>query len=173
MSWGLLYAATFALIIVVDLEHRRIPLSLQAWLAGLALIDAALLPGPGPNLATALIGGVVGLTAGALAYALGWAFILTLGKLRPEIGPGPALGLGDVALMSLAGLLLGFPHILLALGLTAFYGAAGALAVIATQIMRTGRYQPWSTMPYGPSIVAALLTLMLIGDELASLLPGL
>lgn len=157
------YAAIFVLIAVIDLEHRRIPFAVALPLGALALIDAALIPVSEPGLLSSASGGLVGFALFYVAYLGGVAFARIVGRKRGKPLEGGALGFGDVVLMAAAGLIVGFPSIVLAITFSVFAGAAGAIAVILARTMQAGSYQPFARMPYGPYIVGSAVAVMLIG----------
>ncbi len=158
------YAALLVLITVIDLEHRRIPFAVALPLGALALIDAALIPGSEPGLPSAAIGGLIGFALFYAAYLGGVVFARLLSRYRGKPLEGSALGFGDVVLMAVVGLMVGFPSILLAITLSVFAGAAGAIAVVLARFVQTGGYQPFDKIPYGPFIVGSAIIMLLIGN---------
>ncbi len=158
------YAALLVLITVIDLEHRRIPFAVALPLGALALIDAALIPVTEPGIPSAAIGGLIGFALFYAAYLGGVLFARMLSRNRGKPIEGSALGFGDVVLMAAVGLTVGFPSILLAITFSVFAGAAGAIAVVLARFMKTGGYQPFDKIPYGPFIAGSAITLLLIGN---------
>jgi len=71
------------------------------------------------------------------------------------------MGFGDVELAVLLGLLLGFPHVLLALFLAFLFGA-----IIGAMLMFIGRKGLKSQMPFGPFLIAAWLVATMWGAHL-------
>jgi prepilin signal peptidase PulO-like enzyme (type II secretory pathway) len=144
-----LRAATLAallLILVVDVEHRRV---LNVVLVPVALmgLGQALAGGPGlaPTVGSALLGGTVGLGLFAL-----------IGLLQRG-----GMGAGDVKLAGVIGILVGFPQVLPALLLGILAGGGAALWLLA--VRRSGRR---STMPYAPYLVMGAWTVLLHGSEI-------
>lgn len=158
------YAALLLLISVIDLEHRRIPFAVSLPLGALALIDAALIPDSEPGTPSAAIGGLTGFALFYLAYLGGVVFARMLSRNRSQPLERSALGFGDVVLMAAVGLIVGFPSILLATTFSVFAGAAGAIAVVFARFMKTGGYQPFDKIPYGPFIAGSAITVLLIGN---------
>lgn len=156
------YVALLVLITVIDLEHRRIPFAVSIPLGALGFVDAALIPVSEPGMPSAAIGGLVGFAVFYLAYLGGVLFARMLSRNRGAPLEGGAFGFGDVVMMAAAGLIVGYPSVLLALALSVFAGAAGAIAVIAARLTRAGAYQPFATMPYGPFIAGSAIAVMLI-----------
>ncbi len=158
------YAALLVLITVIDLEHRRIPFALALPLGALALIDAALIPVSEPGTLSAAIGGLTGFALFYVAYLGGVMFARMLNRNRGKPLAGGALGFGDVVLMAAVGLIVGFPGILLAITFSIFAGAAGAIAVVCARFVKTGSYQPFAKIPYGPFIVGSAVFVLLIAN---------
>jgi leader peptidase (prepilin peptidase)/N-methyltransferase len=136
--------ALFLLILVVDVEHRRVlnvvvyPMLLLG--VALAFVRAEISP------ASALLGGLLG---------FGLFFLLFL--LRPG-----GLGAGDVKLAALIGVLLGFPSVLVALVTAIGLGGVGALVLLLSHrigLRGTMAYAPYLSIGamigllYGPAIV--------------------
>ena len=136
--------ALFLLILVVDVEHRRVlnvvvyPMLLLG--VALAFVRAEISP------ASALLGGLLG---------FGLFFLLFL--LRPG-----GLGAGDVKLAALIGVLVGFPSVLVALVTAIGLGGMGALVLLLSRrigLRGTMAYAPYLSIGamvgllYGPAIV--------------------
>jgi leader peptidase (prepilin peptidase)/N-methyltransferase len=132
---------------LIDLEHRIIPNRLTALGAALALLVGLVLdPGGEPErlIAAAAAGGF--LLVAALAY------------------PG-GMGMGDVKLAAVLGLLLGRavgPAILVAL----LSGAALAVVVIARKGQREGRK---TAVPFGPFLALGALVAVFAGQAMVDL----
>ena len=156
------YAALFVLITVIDLEHRRIPFAAALSLGALALLDAALIPLSEPGLPAAAIGALIGFAIFYAIYLGGLLFARVLSRNRGQPLEGSAFGFGDVTLMAAVGLTVGFPNIILAVILSIFAAAAGAGALIVARYIKTGGYQPFDTMPYGPFIAVSAIVVMLM-----------
>ncbi len=132
------------LIAVIDLEHSLVPNSAVGIGAVLVVGLAAL--GRAHSLVICLLGGMVG----------GLVF-LGLAALRQG-----ALGMGDVKLAALIGLLTGFPWVLQALVLSIMLGGVAAALALVTR-RRTGAQY----MPYAPYLVAGSLITLLQGRGIA------
>lgn len=156
------YAALLLLITVIDLEHRRIPFAAALSLGALALLDAALIPLSEPGLPAAAIGALIGFAVFYAAYLGGVMFARVLSRNRDKPLAGSAFGFGDVVLMAAVGLTVGFPNIILAVIISIFAAAAGAGAVIVARYIKTGSYQPFDTLPYGPFIAGSAIVVMLM-----------
>ncbi|MCY3833219.1 MAG: prepilin peptidase [Chloroflexi bacterium] len=162
-------AALFVLIAIVDLEHRRIPRAPLLLVAALAIVAGLAYPQSPPSIVSMFAGAICAGSAFSLVYLGGRA----LKSLAPKRWRLPAevavFGRGDVHLMTVGGLIVGFPNALAAMALTIFLGGAGALLyIMATSAFGSG-YKPFSTLPYGPFILAAVYIVMLWGGELQRL----
>jgi leader peptidase (prepilin peptidase)/N-methyltransferase len=81
------------------------------------------------------------------------------------ISQGKWMGLGDVKLAFLMGLVLGWPNILVALFLAFISGAIIGLGLIATK-KKTMKSQ----IPFGPFLVGATILVLLYGNYLTTYL---
>lgn len=139
------YCTLLLLIAVIDLEHSIVPNVLVG--AGMLLVLTLSVLRGAPPLGATLAGGLAG----------GGAFAL-LAALRRG-----ALGMGDVKLAALIGMMTGFPWVLQALVLGVVLGGVGAAVALISRV-RTGRQY----MPYGPYLVAGSLMTLLHGHGIAS-----
>lgn len=156
------YVVIFVLLSVVDLEHKQILILPVILTSALALIDAMAFPQPAPNLAYSLVGGLVGGSSFSLVFLGGRLFGEFFGRGR---NMPTAFGKGDVYLMILAGLIVGFPNVLVAMILAIFLGGFGALACIFHMFLRRRRYEPFSAFPYGPYILAATYVVLIYSTK--------
>ncbi|MBI2863413.1 MAG: prepilin peptidase [Chloroflexi bacterium] len=142
LAFDALYSVIFALIFVVDLEHRLV-LNVVVLPAALVVIASALIrPAPVSVLISALIGG-----------AVGFGLLCVFFFVYPQ-----GLGAGDVKLAGLIGLMLGWPTVLPGLLL----GFALA-AVVSIGLLVTRRASFKSYIPYAPFlVVGAFLTLLFL-----------
>jgi leader peptidase (prepilin peptidase)/N-methyltransferase len=138
-----LVGCVFIVALVVDFEHHLVPNRLIYPAIGAALLAMPL--AVGPDLPQALTGGVVGL-----------ALLLLIVLVYPQ-----GMGLGDVKLAALVGLVVGFPLVLLAM-FSSFVlgGAVGAAAVLAR---RTGMKDAF---PFAPFLVTGGMVALLYGEEI-------
>lgn len=139
------YCSLLLLIAVIDLEHSLIPNVLVGSGLLLALGFNAFYPTPG--LAVALGGAAAG----------GGVFAL-LGLARRN-----ALGMGDVKLALLIGMMTGFPWVLQALILGILLGGVAAAVLILTRVRKPKQY-----MPYAPYLVAGGMATLLYGQSIAN-----
>ena len=134
-----LYATFLLAVLVIDLEHRRVLNVMLAPAAVIALL-ASLLPGY-PDPLQALLGG-----------ALGFGIFLLLAL----IGRG-AMGLGDVKLAGVIGLMTGYPLVVPALAAGIVLGGVAAMVLLVTR--RAGRKD---TMAYAPYLALGTIVVLLL-----------
>ncbi|MGI8916920.1 MAG: prepilin peptidase [Chloroflexota bacterium] len=129
------WAAALAVIFTVDLRVRYI---LDVWTAPLALLAvlaAVVLPHPAyPSLLSVLGGGAIGLVVFAAFYGLGLLLFRQ-----------PALGLGDVKLAVLMGLMVGAENILTAVFIGAFLGGLASVVLVALRRAALGDAPAYGT----------------------------
>ncbi|MBI2862283.1 MAG: prepilin peptidase, partial [Chloroflexi bacterium] len=141
---------TFVLLLVffIDLEQRLI-LNEVVLIAGLAaLLLSPFIPGL--TWLRALLGGLSYGGVFALLYLLAWALYR-----RDD-----ALGLGDVKLSILLGLMTGIPRVWVALSLAVLLGA-----LVGLGLLLAGRGAR-AFMPYGTSMAVGAFLALLWGEEL-------
>jgi len=144
----------FALIALVDARSKQVARAPLRLCAALALLDSILLPAHGPGLASALTGAAVGWLLFRLVYLGGRAYSRRIGQ------PGVlAFGHGDVELLALGGLVLGFPAVLPA-ALAAILLAGCGAAWTALRLHVRGQSRRLATFAYGPYILCAVLLFM-------------
>jgi prepilin signal peptidase PulO-like enzyme (type II secretory pathway) len=165
----LLYMAIFVLVTVIDLEHRLILFVVIIPSALLALFDATFI-GYGIDLSTALLGGALGFGLFFLLYLGGFAFTAVLSQVRGEKIDEVAFGYGDVMLITLSGLILGWQVLIIAMFITVFLGAAGAILYLIVRRLAGRHYTLFTPLPYGQYIVIATLLLLLFTPEIRGLL---
>ena len=139
------YCSLLLLIAVIDLEHSIVPNVLVGSGVLLAVAFNALYPSPG--LAAALWGAAAG----------GGVFLL-LALARRN-----ALGMGDVKLALLIGMMTGFPHVLQALVVGILLGGVAAAVLILTRVRKPKQY-----MPYAPYLVAGGVATLLFGQSITN-----
>jgi len=135
-----LHGVLFALIFIIDLEHRLV--LNRVILAGtvLSLVASLLWRSPPPG--SALLGGATGMVL---------FLLVALAK------PG-GMGMGDVKLAALIGLVMGFPGVLTALAAGVVTGGLGSLALLLSR-----RAQRKSYIPYAPFLVSGAVAGLLQG----------
>ncbi|MCY4064618.1 MAG: A24 family peptidase [Chloroflexi bacterium] len=168
----LAWVALFVLIAVIDLEHMRIPLAPLLACVLLAFVGATAFPQALPPFASMLAGAFCAFVSFALLYLGGCAFAQFAASRQHPRPALTALGRGDVYLMTVGGLIVGFPHVLVLMALTILLGGIGAAAYMLTK-SRSGGYQRFSAIPYAPFILASVYSILLLRGELSQLIFGL
>ncbi len=160
------YMAILMLVTVIDIEHKLILFIVMIPSMAFAMLDAFVTPNPIPAPLNAFWGGVLGFGVFFILYQLGnlFTYIMRIGTT--------AFGYGDVMLMTLSGLMLGFGYTFLTLFITIFLGALGAVVYMALRAFIGQRYNLFTAIPYGPYIVAATLLMLLYGPMIQEMLMG-
>jgi leader peptidase (prepilin peptidase) / N-methyltransferase len=163
---GLTWLIYFGLVSVIDLEHRLI-------LLPVSIVGAILALGSGiwmkyqksgsliEAVSITLLGGVAGFLVMLVLYYIGAAFARRVARKRGETLEEEALGLGDVHLSLILGLLLGWPAILAGLVAGVIFGGIASLVYLAVKVI-THRYQLFLAIPYGPFLIAGAVYLLYI-----------
>jgi leader peptidase (prepilin peptidase)/N-methyltransferase len=168
------FLSILMLITVIDLEHRLIlfvviiPSVVVTFILNLALPEVTE-DGARPIMEF-VIGALVG---GGLFYILylgGMVFVRILARLRGHFIQEVAFGFGDVMLAFLCGLMIGWRAMTLAIFITVFLGAAGAILYMIWRSLMGRRYAMYTALPYGPYIVIGTVILMLFADEVREFL---
>lgn len=149
LEWSLalvrdwLLVAFLIVISFIDLEHLRIPdvLNLGCF-AAFALWQLLL---PWQSHSSAVLGAL-----------LGWGLLCAIAVVSRG-----GMGGGDIKLAAVLGLCLGFPGILLALGLAFILGAAVGLLLVTLGVK--GRKDP---IPFGPFLAFGSLMVTLWGENI-------
>ena len=158
------YSTFFALVMVIDLEHRLIlnVVTYPAW--ALALLGSLIHPLPFfPVLA--IIGGVVGFGLLYLIYLSGKLFVRVLSRARGREIHAVAFGFGDVRLGGFIGLVLGFPDVLPALFFAILLGGLAGLVYMFVKAVILRRYSLFTPIPYGPYLIIGAMLVMLFGSS--------
>jgi leader peptidase (prepilin peptidase) / N-methyltransferase len=152
---ALIVLVYFALVMVIDIEHRLIlhPVSLFGAFLGLAVGTWQ------HGLWRTLLGGLAGFGFMLLVYFIGIWFGRWLAKRRNQETEEEAFGFGDVALSGVIGLFLGWPGILAGLVLGVLLGGIGSLLVLVYSLV-TKKYHAFLVIPYGPFLVIATIFLL-------------
>lgn len=146
---AMLFACLFMVILVIDIEHHLILNRVVYPAIALAFLVPILTPGYG--IISAVIGG-----------ATGAGILLPLALLFPS-----GMGMGDVKLAALIGLLVGFPQVLIVLLSTFVIGGAVGGGLLLARLK--GRKDP---LPLAPFFTAGLITTVLYGEEILRLYLG-
>lgn len=173
----LVYMAIFALITVIDIEHKLILFVVIIPSLLIALIDVGLttLIGAGflpPEIVEALLGGGLGFLVFFLMYNGGFMFTYVMGKLRGQEITEVAFGYGDVLMATLSGVILGWRVLIFAMFITVFLGAFGALIYLFSRRLLGEKYSAFTALPYGPYIVAGTVIMLLYREQVIEFLLG-
>lgn len=152
IAFALVSMLPLAMIMVTDLEVRRVPNRIILPAIGVLAVLSALWGPAMPTLKTwswwvGPLGGLTGFLTMRILIFVGVAIF----------GEG-ALGEGDMTLATYVGLVVGFPWIVEALVLTFIFGAVGAAAVL---LSRRGGLR--TAIPYGPFIILGCAVTQLWG----------
>lgn len=168
-AFWLAYMAIFMLITVIDLEHRLILFVVIIPSCILALIDA-IITNYGADLGSALIGAALGFGVFFALYVGGFVFTYVMGKLQGREIDEIAFGYGDVMLITLSGLILGWQPLIVAMFITVFLGAFGAIAYLLIRTLLGSRYQLFTPLPYGQYIIVGTIIMLLFAPEVTNYL---
>lgn len=164
---GFILLIYFGVVVVIDLEHRLIlhPVSIFGALLGLAV--GIYLHG----VKWTLLGGIAGFGVMWLLYKLGELVLIVAARLRGQKVYDVALGFGDVNLSGVLGLILGWPGVLVGLGLAIFIGGIVSLLYLVIMILLR-RYRVFMAVPYGPFLVVGAMIILYFREALLRLVGG-
>lgn len=171
LAFWLAYMAIFVLITVIDLEHRLILFVVIIPACILALIDAAVTH-YGADLGNALLGAGLGFGVFFALYVGGFIFTYIISKVQRHEIEEIAFGYGDVMLITLAGLVLGWQPLIVAMFITVFLGAFGAIAYLLIRTLIGSKYSLFTPLPYGQYIIVGAILMLLFAPEMTNLLWG-
>jgi len=143
---ALLFACLFMIIVVIDIKHHLILNRVVYPAIALAFLVPILIPNHG------IISAIIGAVTGA-------GILLPLALLFPG-----GMGMGDVKLAALIGLLLGFPQVFISLLIAFVLGGAVAGGLLLARLK--GRKDP---LPLAPFLTAGLIITVLYGEEILRL----
>lgn len=169
---GMIVLTYFGIITVIDLEHRLILHSTSIAGAILGVIVGTVIHSRANGLlggvGRSLIGGIFGFAVMFLFYQFGALIARYRARKLQAAGQADdeeeALGGGDVFLLGVLGLMLGWPFIWDALLLGILFGGAVSLLFIVALLIRR-RYSSEALMtfiPYGPYFIASAFYLLFL-----------
>jgi leader peptidase (prepilin peptidase)/N-methyltransferase len=160
-----LYTAIFALLFVIDLEHRLILHITTLPAIVLAVVGSFFLDRQGYTWRLSLLGGGTGFLLVLGMYLFGHLFTRLVEWRRGQKIGQVAFGFGDVTLMTFIGLVVGFPNVIFALLLGVLLGGAGGgiYWLIKAAIHRD--YSLFTAIPYGPFLIASGWSFMIWGGQ--------
>jgi prepilin signal peptidase PulO-like enzyme (type II secretory pathway) len=170
---GFLLLTYFAIVFVIDLEHRLIlhPVSIFGALLGLGI--GWLLHGPGPT----IWGGLGGFGIMLIFYLFGTLFArIRARRMRAagqEADDEEALGAGDVILAGVLGLVLGWPLIWFGLLVGILLGGLITLPMLVIMVVaRKYKQDAWMVfIPYGPFFLISATLIVYFPELLSVLVP--
>ena len=152
------YACLFIVVFVIDLE-RELILNKVVYPAMIVALLLALVPQPW--LTRWIV--VNGVANAALGGGVGFAMFLVIAMVSRG-----GMGWGDVKLVALIGLAVGFPLVLFSIILGAVLGSVVAVALVIAK-KRTFK----ETLPFGPFLALAAMITLLWGSDVLSWYMGL
>jgi len=144
---ALFYFSLLFLIFIIDLEHQLI-LNVMIYPAALAVLVINLLPAD-ISITPGFLNGLAGAGAGLLLFVL------------IVIASRGGMGLGDVKMAGLMGLMLGFPGVFVGIFLAVISG--GLVAGVILALKRKGRREP---IPFGPFLSLGTMAAILWGQPI-------
>jgi len=150
-SW--LVFVVFGVITVIDIEYRVV--LFETVLAGGGIFLAIGIARHG--FISTLLGGVMGFLVMFGLYWLG-RFVLKIRKKASALEE-EALGFGDVNLLAILGLLLGFPAIFVALWIAVFSAGLFSFVLVARLMVRK-QYRSDLAIPYAPFLILGAFALL-------------
>ena len=149
LGFSLVYACLLTLILLIDIEHQLILDKVVYPGMVLALAFSPFYPALGANAGSRVISSISGGAAGLVVMLL--FFLLARG----------GMGLGDVKMAALVGLVTGFPRVFAALFLSVMAGGLVAIALLSLGLKK--RRQP---IPFGPFLAIGTMAVVVWGDEI-------
>ncbi len=171
---GLILLIYFGMVFVIDLEHRLIlhPTSIFGAVLGL-FVGIAM-----HKVIPTLLGGLGGFLIMLVFYYLGVLFTRIRARRLKTLGQEPddeeALGSGDVILVTILGLMTGWPLIWLCLLYGILLGGLVSLLIVIW-LVASGRYKTSALMtfiPYGPYFIITAGLIIYFPKLLAMIVPG-
>lgn len=164
---GLLLLVYFGIVVTIDLEYRLImhPVSLVG--AGIGICVGFITNG----ILDTLIGGVCGFGIMWLLFMFGKLILGWITKRRGQDTDEVALGFGDVNLVGVLGLMLGWPAILLGLMIAILLGGIVSLIYLIIMVIAR-RYQLFTALPYGPFLIASAILILFFKENVVSFFAG-
>ncbi len=160
------YGSLFIVLGVIDMEHQLILNKIVYPAIVVALIISAFLPQseifllPWPWLA--------GIVNGLIGGATGFVFLLIPFLIALPIYKGGGMGLGDVKMAALIGLVTGFPLVLVVLIMGAILGGLVGVILLLLKVMK--RKDP---LPFGSFLSLTTIATLLWGSDILSWYLGL
>lgn len=171
---GMVLTTYLGLIFVIDLEHRLILHPTSLFGVALGLTIGIIKRGINPT----LYGAAGGLIIMLFFYYMGVLFAKFRAKRMLEAGQEvddeEALGAGDVILVGILGLMLGWPVIWFGLLTGILLGGLVSLCLLIWLLV-SGQYSKNALMmfiPYGPYFITSAYVIIFFRDFVSKMLPG-
>jgi leader peptidase (prepilin peptidase)/N-methyltransferase len=154
--WPILpYMIYFALVAIIDIEHRLI-LHIVSLIGAILVLPIGLVWN---GWISTLIGGAAGAGIMLALYLLGELFRKGVSRSRNEEVTEEALGFGDVTLSGVLGLMLGWPKISFDIIFAIFLAGLVSAAYLLWMAIRRN-YHPFTAIPYGPFLLIGAVILI-------------
>lgn len=157
------YLTLFALIAVIDIEHRLVLNIVMFPAFVIALIEVAF--SRRILIANGLMGYAVGQIVVLGFFLLGGVYLWIVNTARKQPVTEVAFGFGDVTLATFCGLIVGIPGVIPMLVLMILLGGLIALLFMVYRIVIARDYHPHIPIAYGPAILLAATIMLLWGDR--------
>ena len=162
---GAIVLIYFGVIFIIDFEFRLI-LHMTSWFGVfLGIIVGWYLHGP----VNMILGGIAGYGIMFLLYKLGAIFGKIVGRARGQSVDEVALGFGDVNLMGVLGLMIGFPFIFIVILMTIFIAGFFSIFYVLVKIV-TRQFKQLTAIPYGPFLILAASMALFFPEKLSAML---
>ena len=170
---GLILTVYFGVVFIIDLEHRLIlhPTSIFGSLLGLLVGVTA------RGLKTTLVGGLAGLAIMLVFYFLGVLFAryraARMRRAGIESDDEEALGAGDVILVAILGMMVGWPLIWFGLLSGILLGGAVSLLIVLWLVVsrKYGENALMLFIPFGPYFITSAYLIIFFPEWLAKIIP--
>jgi len=149
------FMAYFALVAIIDIEHRLI-LHIVSLVGAILVLPIGL---AWNGWISTLIGGAAGAGIMLALYLLGELFRRSVSRTRHEEVTEEALGFGDVTLSAVLGLMLGWPKIGFDIIFAIFLAGLVSAAYLLWMAVRRN-YHPFTAIPYGPFLLIGAIILI-------------
>ena len=149
------YSCIFIVLMVIDLEHGLILNKIVYPAMAIAFLISTFTPGTGivPFLSTGIAGSILSsIIAGAAGFII-FLLIVIISK--------GGMGFGDVKMVGLIGLIIGWPQVFVAILIGIFLG--GLVAIFLLFLKIKGRKQ---SIPFGPFLAIGAMFTLLYGAEI-------
>lgn len=162
------YGSLFLVIAVIDLEHQLILNKISYPAMALALVIDVFRPPPGLADVSFLPWPLPGIISGIMGAAMGLVLILIVYFLALWVYKREGIGVGDIKLAILMGLVTGSEMVILAITLGAILGGIVGIILLLTKIKKRRE-----TVPLGPFLAIATMLTLVWGSDILNWYLGL